>query len=175
MIDKSIIFWIRSFVKSILFGPVSHVDDHSEDWSFFLSSVHCLIELVECVGLNVAFDVVVMTELQHFFHVLNWANNAAGCCDFVLDHVIEVDFELSCDRRKSQHDVNSLRSRQVLIAFVNLFVINEKGIDYQIVFSLIRLQRFQINRTLDVRNTNFSQLIEVLGLCCESCNLHTFG
>jgi hypothetical protein len=63
----------------------------------------------------------------------------------------------------------------VLIAFVNLFVINEKGIDYQIVFSLIRLQRFQINRTLDVRNTNFSQLIEVLGLCCESCNLHTFG
>jgi hypothetical protein len=28
---------------------------------------------------------------------------------------------------------------------------------------------------LHVRNTNFSQLIEVLGLCCESCNLHTFG
>lgn len=61
----------------------------------------------------------------------------------------------------------------MLEAFINLLIIQEKSVDNQIIFSFILSEWSEVNWTLDMLNSKFSQFIKVLGLCCESCDLHS--
>ena len=137
MIDNQRLF-VKSFVKTIFFCPICDINDNSKDWSFFFCSMKSFIELIKSKRLCITVNIVIMTELKHFFHIFDWAYYATNSLNLISDHIINIDFELSCWWWKTKHNINSSWGSQSLKAFVNLLIVQEKSIYNQVIFSLVR-------------------------------------
>lgn len=113
-----------SFVESVLFGPVSYVNDASESWIFFFQPVERLVEVLKIVVLIDGADIVVSSKLEHVSHVDDASDIGARDGDLVVDEVFAVDQVRSACIWSSNHHEDSSWLGQPLVKFMQGCVFN---------------------------------------------------